>query len=167
MQKGGVKMKVYGDENLQKYIEDIYNSIQDQTFQLTTQIHKNAIVFPYQCRFYESVSYGGVFDENNNLIEISKDLYTAPAVGYPQKLAIPSYKTVDNEVIYLGYLGSHFGHFLVESLSRFWFLLESRNKTKDLVYVSPKDNPFISDILSFVGWRGGKKSLSNKRANKI
>jgi hypothetical protein len=149
-------MKVYGDEDLQKYIKDIYNSFQNQTFQLTTQIHKNAIVFPYQCRFKESASYGGVFDENNNLIEISKDSYSA--VGYPQKLAIPSYKTVDNEVIYLGYLSYHFGHFLVDSLSRFWFLLDSLDKTKDLVYISNKDNLFISDILNFVGWgRGARK----------
>ncbi|MDR2771883.1 MAG: glycosyltransferase family 61 protein [Elusimicrobiota bacterium] len=152
-------MKVYGDEDLQAQAKDWYNTFQNQTFQLKSQTYNNAVVFPY--KYTPPLNCGGVFDENNNLIELSKDLLVGDIpVGYPQRLEKTcSYKTINKDVVYLGYCSLHFGHFLISSLSRFWFLLESTDKTKDLVYISDKDNLFISDILNFVGWEGGARKV--------
>ena len=51
--------------------------------------------------------------------EVVKSLLESPAVAYDQ------YEhEIDEEVVYLGWLFDHFGHFLMQSLARTWFLTE-------------------------------------------
>ncbi|MDF2758428.1 MAG: glycosyltransferase family 61 protein [Thermomicrobiales bacterium] len=51
--------------------------------------------------------------------EVVKSLLESPAVAYAQ------YEhEIDEEVVYLGWWFDHFGHFLMQSLARTWFLTE-------------------------------------------
>jgi capsular polysaccharide biosynthesis protein len=47
-----------------------------------------------------------------------------PVEQVVERATVPPRREVDEEVVYLGWLTSHFGHFLSESLSRTWFLDE-------------------------------------------
>lgn len=61
---------------------------------------------------------------------------------------IDNIKKCDESVVYLGQLEYHFGHFLVESLARLWFLLD--NPSKKVCYLScEKDHPYLEFFYLF------------------
>jgi len=56
-------------------------------------------------------------------------LLESPAVAYDRE--------VDDEVVYLGSLFNHFGHFLMQSLARAWFLTEV-NPSVRVIFDAPR-----------------------------
>ncbi|MGI9211902.1 MAG: glycosyltransferase family 61 protein [Methylococcaceae bacterium] len=72
-------------------------------------------------------------------------------VGANPSLSPDSIPYIDHDVVFIGPLHKHFGHFILESLSRLWFFLEAQNKGYLAAYISsPGDDPFI-EFLAFFG----------------
>ncbi len=64
---------------------------------------------------------------------------------------------IDETVVYGGFIYGHFGHFIVECLSRIWWYLENRGLDYKFIFISPEYNyypkvPFI-DFLYMLGLR--------------
>lgn len=72
---------------------------------------------------------GGVVDENGNAVPLSA-IESRVGAGYP--FENPQYR--DEKVVYCGYLINHWGHFLVESITRLWFFLESTEPVDHYVF---------------------------------
>jgi Glycosyltransferase 61 len=53
--------------------------------------------------------------------------------------------TIDEEVVYLGWLFNHYGHFLMQSLSRVWFLAELEPSIKVVFHHSSAAWPRLAD----------------------
>ena len=70
--------------------------------------------------------HGGVLDNNNNFVPLSATKHHCAAKallnGYPLSEE-PSY--CDETVIYGGILYEHYGHVLLESISRLWYLYQT------------------------------------------
>lgn len=59
-------------------------------------------------------------------------------------------KKRDESVVYLGHLDNHFGHFLTDSLSRLWFLLDKANAQKKVCYIADTpEHPYIEFLYLF------------------
>jgi len=54
----------------------------------------------------------------------------ALAHGFASEDAVPSARAVDEDVVYLGWLYNHYGHCLMQSLARTWFLAEAHPSVK-------------------------------------
>ena len=63
---------------------------------------------------------GGVVDEQGNYVELSA-IPGRVQYAYPYENAI--YK--DEKVVYCGYLVNHWGHFLIEGVTRLWYFMEN------------------------------------------
>ncbi len=63
---------------------------------------------------------GGVVDENGNYVELSA-IPGRVQFAYPFEAA--QYK--DEKVVYCGYLVNHWGHFLIEGITRLWYFMEN------------------------------------------
>jgi capsular polysaccharide biosynthesis protein len=89
---------------------------------------------------------GAVYDKNGSLINSSQrnstDIYRD---NNPHTIDKNSFeKNISEVCIYMGLLTNHYGHFLVESLSRFWVLYSNLNiKFKYIIF-----NMWIADRLN-------------------
>jgi hypothetical protein len=57
----------------------------------------------------------------------------------------------DESVVYLGAFHQHFGHFLLESTSRFWALKQLEGKYKETIYISDERQFRYADLSSLLG----------------
>ena len=82
----------------------------------------NAVILPL-IRYNEDdllFGRGGVVNSSGDYVELSK-INQRVDLSYPYEDA--EYR--DEKVVYLGYLVNHWGHFLVEAVSRLWYFLEN------------------------------------------
>lgn len=63
---------------------------------------------------------GGVIDESGHCVDIS----AVECCVHPSK-TYTSEEYRDNKVVYCGYMIDHWGHFLVEGVTRLWYFLEN------------------------------------------
>ena len=83
---------------------------------------KNATILPVR-KIDDSgwIGRGGVLDESGHCVEISaEECCVQPWEG---TFAQPEYR--DEKVVYCGYMIHHWGHFLVEGVTRLWYFLEN------------------------------------------
>lgn len=106
----------------------------------------------------------GIFDRNDSILEPCVDrAYVEGVTLRHQPVSPTSYdKTVehfDGECIYVGRINSHFGHFLVETLPRYWTLTHRRwFRPKLLIHKDVFGNgfstlPFAAQIFKALGLR--------------
>lgn len=108
----------------------------------------------------ENRQYGGVTDAELNFIELSAmqrtpgrhhDDTTPWYVGANPNLKFVDIDFIDEEVVFLGPLKNQFGHFIVESLARLWFFLDSANLKYKAVYISETDTQKFNELFEFFG----------------
>ena len=63
---------------------------------------------------------GGVVDADGNYVELSQ---IPKRLQYAYPFENPEYR--DEKVVYCGYLINHWGHFLIEGVTRLWYFLEN------------------------------------------
>lgn len=82
----------------------------------------NATVLPLRRISGDNLLFGrgGVIDSDHNYVELSK---INQRIDKFYDYENPEYK--DEKVVYCGYLINHWGHFLVEAVSRLWYFLEN------------------------------------------
>jgi hypothetical protein len=92
---------------------------------------------------------GGVADQEGNFVELSRHAADCHKFGGLYKFST-DLSIVKGNIIYLGYIHQHWGHFLMESLGRLWFLLDSQFDDRKIVFlgVPPNENQLqIIDLL--------------------
>ena len=81
---------------------------------------ENAVIYPLRRGFGLLFGKGGVLDEKGNYI---------PESGIPGRVEgtypLENVEYRDEKVVYCGYLVNHWGHFLIEGVTRLWYFLEN------------------------------------------
>jgi hypothetical protein len=133
--------------------------------QLNVENIKNGIIFPLELsetNIHEQNQYGGVCNENLQFVELSLTKRVSPPnfdsgfvdwyKGANPKYNKSEFKYVDETVVFIGALPKHFGHFILEGLSRLWFLLESNNlEIYRCVFISDDETDNFSEFLRLFG----------------
>jgi len=111
----------------------------------------NGIVHPLQlskANKIEDNEFGGVTDEKMNFIELSLNKRSSPPnfiinfhdwyIGANPDCNVADIDYIDEEVVFLGALPKHYGHFILEGLSRLWFCLSPKRSKSSykFVYIS-------------------------------
>ena len=83
---------------------------------------KNATILPLRRQAEDNLLFGrgGVVDENGEYVPLS-------GIEGRVQFAYPAEKKEyrDETVVYCGYLVNHWGHFLIEGVTRLWYFLEN------------------------------------------
>lgn len=99
--------------------------------ELTHVTVHNAVILPLRkTDAYGWTGQGGVVDSHGNYVEQSAT-YSFVRGGY----SFESPVFVDKKVVYCGYLIQHWGHFLVDSVSRLWYFLEDDPTVDKYVFI--------------------------------
>lgn len=140
----------------------------DTNYEKTTPLKiikiSNGIAHPLQPNeqsSWESNYYGGVTDEFLNFIELSLTKRVSPPnftwtynnwfKGANPKFSYEDVEYVDEEVVFLGALSKHYGHFILEGLSRLWFYLEPDNIKYKAIYISTEGEDKLNNFFNFFG----------------
>ena len=129
----------------------------------------NGIVHPIQStdqNFYskKSVIYGGVTDDKLNLVKLSLNKVVSPNFqknktttiwykGPSPYCKVSDINYINEDVIFLGALHKHYGHFMLEGLSRLWFCLRIKKKNYKCVYISEDGKDKFLDFFKIFGIR--------------
>lgn len=92
---------------------------------------KNATILPLRPATEEGLLFGrgGVVDEAGNYVALS-GIEDRVQFSYP--FENPEYR--DEKVVYCGYLVNHWGHFLIEAVTRLWYFLEKDESVDKYVF---------------------------------
>lgn len=102
------------------------------------------------------LGYGGVLDSNGEYVMESAQIGKGgTADRFVGKYDFDPHKVVysDEEVIYIGALPLHWGHFLVDMVYRFWVFNDIQNENKKIVYCANGQN-FKGPQLEFIKMLG-------------
>ncbi|MBR1600396.1 MAG: glycosyltransferase family 61 protein [Alphaproteobacteria bacterium] len=109
---------------------------------LSIRSYKNAYILP--CKFNgfgpNTWAKGGVLDEEKNYIVSSCQLREMDG-----KYEFQEYDTIEEPVLYFGLFFEHWGHFLLEYISRLWAVIKYPDKFKDIkiAYLPMRENDKI------------------------
>lgn len=95
---------------------------------------ENATVLPM--RFtdaYNWIGHGGVLDQKGNYVDLSAT-HGMVTKGYP----VDNVRFQDKKVVYCGYFVFHWGHFLVDVVSRLWYFLRNDPSIDSYVFIVPE-----------------------------
>ena len=71
--------------------------------------------------------------------------------GVTTDIDIDSIKYVDEDVVFLGAMSGHYGHFIMEGLSRLWYFLDPKHSHLKAVYISEVMNNRFIGLFSLFG----------------
>ena len=110
----------------------------------------------------ENRQYGGVTDEALNFVELSA---TERVNARRLNAATPPWYTganpacrpdavayIDEDVVFLGPLSKHYGHFILEGIARLWYFLDADHlKRYKAVYIAEPGMDRFNDLFTFFG----------------
>lgn len=113
------------------WLKRMYDSSFVQKDNLSVWSGANATIFPLRDTREAGILFGrgGVVDENGNYVPLSGingRIYNS----YP----FTSPNCSDHKVVYCGYMVNHWGHFLVEAVTRLWYVLEQDPTVEKYVF---------------------------------
>ncbi len=113
------------------YLKEWYTMTFEHRNNLKAPIYSNAVILPLKKFSEDNLLFGrgGVIDENKEYVNHS-------AIDNRVQFAY-EYDECDFEnkkVVYCGYLVNHWGHFLVEAVSRLWYFLRNDNTVDKYVF---------------------------------
>lgn len=126
-------------------------------------IADNAFILPTKKKVDENDNIyfeGGVVDNKMNFIKNSQ-FYRSGKGGSllePYEFSQNDAEYIDEEVLYAGVLINHFGHFLVEGLSRLWYWCENIDKNLHIAFLMPKNQPIFPQFWEFMNLIGIDKN---------
>ena len=143
-------------EMIAKYYE-ANNSFFEKTVPLSVVEVINGVVHPLELSALDVTvdSYcGGVTDEALNFVGESLTKRIDPLdqsyvnsdwyIGANRNRIFDKVDYVDDDVVFIGALSKHYGHFILEGLARLWFFLETENLKFKCVYISENGiDPFV------------------------
>lgn len=133
-------MKYISKKMQLKYLDEIktdYQKLEELQFIDVPR----GIIYPLE--YVGENCYGGVTDQAKDFIPLSSTKRVGPInFNYQDKQWYIGCKDVNNDIIYLnedcifiGALSGHYGHFLLESLSRVWIALDGQYPNYKLAYI--------------------------------
>lgn len=118
-----------------------------------------AVVHPFEAG--ESCAYGGVTDELFNFIDLGLTKRVSPPnfnceftdwyVGANVNMDHSQIDFIDEDVVFIGALPFHYGHFITEGLSRIWYYLDLKNTHLKAVYISEGGEDRFFDFFNCFG----------------
>ncbi len=110
----------------------------------------------------ENCQFGGVTDSDLHFIPLSATIrtygrysHTAAGprwyVGANPNVQLKEIEFCDEDVVFLGPLSKHYGHFILEGLARLWFYLDSNNSGYKAAYLSEPGMDRFNDVFTFFG----------------
>lgn len=170
------RAKLFCSDIMKKNYYQQFKTVNEKKNSLKVEKIYNGIVHPLQStdqklNTKKPVVYGGVTDDKLKLIKLSIHKVTSPnfeknkAIKVWYKGPSPHCKVseinfINEDVIFLGALHKHFGHFILEGLSRLWFCLEINKKNYKYVYISEGGKDKFLDFFKIFG-------IENKNLKKI
>ena len=155
-------IKIYGsnefENNIIKCINKSKNNITYNN--LSYEEVKNGIIIPIKDRWISS--YGGVVNENLDFIELSQRSFgyskhmssnsTYELKGADKSLDYNNIKYIDSKVVYLGigFDAIDYGHTVLESLNRLWYLLDKSIDDYKVAFITPISDDCI-ELLNLFG----------------
>ena len=150
-----------------KKMQDIYNLECQIDYEKHTELEvkklRNGIVHPLGTNVNElNTIIGGVTDNDFGFVELSLTKRVTPqnipSLAFKDWFSGPlnaseadSIKYVDEDVVFLGALSGHYGHFILEGLSRLWYFLNPENVHLKAVYISEVSNNKFIKFFSLFG----------------
>jgi hypothetical protein len=122
----------------------------------TVAIHEDVIYIPATGRRRSAPQYAGGFISTAGEPLAWSDLRRKGSAfigSLPERIDLESWQDFDGEAIYLGWLFDHFGHFMVESLARSWFLAEC-SASRPVLFHAPLGKIPVGTIQHALDWIG-------------
>lgn len=152
-----------GDEMLNNFKKE-YQTNYEKSNSLKIERVSNGIVHPLQLSKvgkFENNEFGGVTDKKLNFIDLSLTKRVSPTnfiinfhdwyIGANSDCSISDIDYIDEDVIFLGPLSKHYGHFILEGLSRLWFCLEPESVNYKCVYISGYGEDRFNEFFKLFG----------------
>ena len=79
---------------------------------------------------------------------VFNDWYINPPLN---KEAIQNYNYIDEDVVFIGPMSVHYGHFITEGLSRLWLLLDNNYKDLKIAYISEAERDKFNEFFLLFG----------------
>lgn len=151
------------DEMLDNYKQE-HQTNYEKSNPLRIERISNGIVHPLQLSRVgkvENNEFGGVTDEKLNFIDLSLTKRVSPPnfkinfhdwyKGASLDCSVLDIDYIDEDVVFLGALPKHYGHFILEGLSRLWFCLNPENINYKCVYISGDGEDRFNDCFKLFG----------------
>lgn len=118
------------------HLKEWYNEPYRLRDDLKTFSYQNAVILPLKRFESDNLLFGrgGVVSDNGKYIEAS-----AINRRVQNSYDFTDEKFIDKKVVYCGYLINHWGHFLIEAISRLWYFLENDKSIDKYVFFINKD----------------------------
>lgn len=99
---------------------------------------------------------GGVTDSRGVFVEMSRHWRGSKGGSLTEgyDFSLKDAEIVPKEVLYGGIFVNHFGHFLMESTNRLWYLIENKEKNLDIVFLNAKRQKVIPQFWEFMDLLG-------------
>ena len=100
---------------------------------LNVEVYNDATILPLKTFPEDNLLFGrgGVVDSNSNYITESA-IFRRLEGSYD--VSSEEYNYENKKVVYCGYFVNHWGHFLVEAISRLWYVLKNDNTIDNYVF---------------------------------
>ena len=151
--------------------ENFFNKDWERKEELKVEVIKNGIVLPFKAQETQSFTSfnAGIVDENFNHVPLGYHIrYMGNTCTSIYKFNKEEVEVRNKKAIFLGYYFNHFGHSLIESLTRVWYCIDNINHDYDYVfipiggYVSDEMfNPFMEQLELF-GFNKNQIKFINK-----
>lgn len=114
-----------------QYLKKVHDNFQRED-NLQVEVFDNAIILPLKKFSSDSLLFGrgGVIDCEGNYV-INSAIPNRVEGKYDCVIS----KDVSEDVVYCGYLVRHWGHFLIEAVSRLWFIIENNPSVDKFVFL--------------------------------
>ena len=130
---------------------------------LELEVIKNGIVFPLAKDSFGSLN-GGIMREDSSFSSLAKTARVSPynfSILFDDWYADPgtldtqsdNIEFIDEEVIFLGPLPDHYGHFITEGLSRLWLFLDGKYKNSNAIFISDNESNKFLEFWNLFGLR--------------
>jgi hypothetical protein len=152
-----------GDEMLNNYKEECRANY-EKSNPLKIERVSNGIVHPLQLSGVgkiENNEFGGVTDEKLKFIDLSLTKRVSRSnlttnfhdwyKGANLDCHVSDIDYINEDVVFLGALSKHYGHFILEGLSRLWFCLEPESTSYKYVYISGDGKDRFNDFFKLFG----------------
>ncbi len=163
-----------GDEMLRNYNQERQTGYEKSSPLEVLRI-ANGIVHPLQLpktSATDATPFGGVTDEKFNFIELSLTKRVSPSNfvckfndwyrGTDPDQIQSDIDFVDEDVVFIGALSKHYGHFILEGLARLWFHLDLGNMEYKCVYISEDGEDRFNECFSLFGIKENNLSKVTK-----
>lgn len=140
-----------------KYMEDIYKSASQNGGSLTHEHLADAVILPQKPGNGKLHGIGGVISNDNSFVELSG--LREQFGGYYSFDQNVEY--IDKCVCFCGYFINHWGHFLVDTVSRLWYSFEHDDEIDEYIFIVEEnsDRIFKNNYNEFIELFGIKEKI--------